>query len=205
MINISLTQFLNYSAKVSTSARINEVKKIKNAPGYSPAIDYWKKLRDKIKYIHENNLPIENLRDLLTTVPPKDFENYSRVISAYIKFINKNEVEYFSVGKAFWEYSDEFFVGSNPELGLIINGKKFYIKNYYKKPEPNTKLTKRNIKSTLTLMQLAKPNFEVDPNAGFAVLNLQNGKLIEGTSPTSSDLLELELDAQQFINMWNRL
>lgn len=205
MINISLTQFLNYSAKVSTSAKINEVKKIKSAPGYSPAIDYWKKLRDKIKYTHENNLPIENLRELLIGISPKDFDNYSRVINAYIKFINKNNVEYFPVGKAFWQYSDDFFVGSNPELGLIINGKKYYIKNYYKKPEPNTRITQRNIKSTLTLMQIAKPNFEIDPNASFAVLNLQNGKLIEGTFPDDSNILELELDAQQFINMWNRL
>lgn len=53
MIKISLTQFLDYSAKVSTSAKINKVKEIKRSPGYHPAFDYWKPLRDAIKKIHE--------------------------------------------------------------------------------------------------------------------------------------------------------
>lgn len=41
MIQISLTQFLDYSAKVSTSAKINKVKEIKHSPDYHPAFDYW--------------------------------------------------------------------------------------------------------------------------------------------------------------------
>lgn len=204
MIAISLTQFLGYTAKVSPSAKIKAVRDIKNAPNYHPATDYWKKLRDAIKNIHENNLPIDDLKLILNTIDKKKVQNYSRAINTYISFVKKNNVEYFQVGKAFWEISDELFVGSNPELGLIINGKKYYVKNYYKKKESNTRVTKKNINSTLTLMQLAKPNFEIDPNATFAVLNLQTGNLIEATPPSKDDILELELEADHFVNTWNR-
>lgn len=65
-IKVSLTQFLTYSSKVSTGAKINYVKQIKNSPEYHPGIDYWKPLRDEIKRLHRNNLPIEDLKNLLS-------------------------------------------------------------------------------------------------------------------------------------------
>jgi len=204
-INISLTQFLTYSSKVSTSARINYVRQIKNSPDYHPSIDYWKPLRDEIKRIHENNIPIENLKNLLSIVDEKKVKNYTSLINSYIRFINKNNVEYFPCGKAFWKLSDELFVGSSPELGLIVNGKKYYVKNYYKKKDSDSKITQRNIKSTLTLMQLSDKNFPLEQNSNFAVLNLQNGKLIEAQPLLSESIMELEIDAKSFVDIWSRI
>lgn len=204
-INISLTQFLNYSSKVSTSAKIKAVKDIKYSADYHPAIDYWKPLRDEIKRIHEKNLPIENLKYLLPTINEKKIKNYTSAINRYINFINKNDVTYFPAGKSFWKLTDELFVGSSPELGLIVNGKKLYVKNYYKKKTSDSKLTKRNINSILTLMQLSEKDFPLTPDENFAILNLQNGKLIEASPLQSESILELEIDAQSFINTWERI
>lgn len=204
-INISLTQFLGYSTKVSTSAKIKAVRDIKNSPDYHPAFDYWKPLRDEIKRLHENNLPIENLKDLLTRINEKKAKNFSGAINTYIHFVKKNEVSYFPVGKSYWKLTDDLFVGSSPELGLIVNGKKLYVKIFYKKKSADTKLTKRNIQSTLTLMQLADRDFEMEPDSNFAILNLQNGKLIEASPLQSESILELELDAETFVNTWNRV
>lgn len=205
MIRISLTRFLDYTSKVSPSAKINTVRSIKKSPGYSPATDYWKPLRDAIKNIHEKDLPIETLKELLTTVDEKKIPNYSRNITKYISFIKKHNVEYFPVGKAHWSMSDEIFIGSNPEIGLIIDGKKYYIKNYYKKPNKDTKVAKRNIKSMLTLMQISEKDFQVKGDEKFAVLNLQNGQLIEAEPPTPEDVLELKLEADHFVNTWNNI
>ncbi|EPH94736.1 hypothetical protein D922_01534 [Enterococcus faecalis 06-MB-DW-09] len=204
-INISLTQFLTYSSKVSTSAKIKAVRDMKHSADYHPALDYWKPLRDEIKRLHENNLPIENLSNLLLTIDEKKTKNYTNAINTYIRFVNKNDVSYFKVGKSFWKLSDELFVGSSPELGLIVNGKKFYVKNYYKKKSTDAKVTKRNIQSTLTLMQLADRDFQMEPDSNFAVLNLQNGKIIEAGPLKSEDVLELEVDAQNFVNTWERI
>ena len=102
-------------------------------------------------------------------------------------------------------HSDDLLVSSSPELGLIVNGNKYYVKIFYKKKDKDTKVIKRNINSILTLMQLAKKDFEVDPNAKFAVLNLQNGKLIVASPPNPDDVFELEIEADDFINTWNKL
>lgn len=205
MIKISLTSLLTYSAKVSKSAKIKYVRDTKTGGPYSPAIDHWKQLRDAIKKMHENNLPVESLKELLEVVSQIKIKNYSRAINEYIRFINKNEVVYFPVGKAYWTHSDDLLVSSSPELGLIINGNKYYVKIFYKKKDKDTKVIKRNINSILTLMQLAKKDFEVDPNAKFAVLNLQNGKLIVASPPNPDDVFELEIEADDFINTWNKL
>ncbi|MGX2947187.1 hypothetical protein [Enterococcus alishanensis] len=204
-INVSLTQFLNYSSKVSTSAKINAVREIKNSPDYHPALDYWKPLRDEIKRIHENQLPIDNLKNLLLTVNDKKIKNYTNAINTYIKFIKKNNVSYFPVGKSFWKLTDDLFVGSSPELGLEINGRKYYVKNYYKKKSADSKITKRNIASILTLMQISDRDFEMELESNFAIFNFQNGQLIEAPPLQSDDILELEIDAQSFVDIWNRL
>lgn len=204
-INISLTQFLNYSSKVSTSAKIKAVKDIKYSADYHPAIDYWKPLRDEIKRLHEKELPIENLKYLLSTIHENKVKNYTSAIKNYVNFINKNDVTYFSPGKSFWKLTDTLFIGSSPELGLIVNGKKLYVKNYYKKKTSDTKVTKRNINSILTLMQISEKDFQLMPDENFAILNLQNGKLIEATPLQSESILELEIDAQNFVNTWERI
>lgn len=205
MIKISLTSLLTYSAKVSKSAKIKFVRDTKTSGPYSPAIDHWKQLRDAIKKVHEENLPVESLRNLLKVVSDKKIKTYSRAINEYIKFVNKNDIKYFPVGKAYWKHSDDLLVSSSPELGLFINGDRYYVKIYYKKKTKDTKVTSRNINSILTLMQVAKKDFDIEPNAKFAVLNLQNGNLIVANSLNPDDLFELEMEADDFINIWNKM
>lgn len=203
-MNVSLTQFLTYSAKVSTSAKVNEINRIKYAPDYNPAVDYWKPLRDEIKRIHENNLPITNLENVLNRVSEQKLKNYSRVISKYTSFIKSHNVEYFQTGSSFWKLNDDLFVRTSPELGLIIDGRKFYVKNWYKKPEKNSTVTAQKIKSTLTMMQISERDFQLE-DGNFAVLNLQNGKLLEAPPLLTESVMELEVDAATFIDIWNRL
>lgn len=109
------------------------------------------------------------------------------------------------MGKAYWKHSDDLLVSSSPELGLFINGDRYYVKIYYKKKTKDTKVTSRNINSILTLMQVAKKDFDIEPNAKFAVLNLQNGNLIVANSLNPDDLFELEMEADDFINIWNKM
>ncbi|MGY3748097.1 hypothetical protein ACWN8P_12635 [Vagococcus salmoninarum] len=207
-VNVSLTQFTTFSTKINTGAKIAYVRKdIKNATDYHPAFDYWKALRDEIKRIHEHGLPIENLRYLvdLNQVDEKKLVNYRQAINTYIRFVNKHNVEYFQVGKSFWSLRGELHINTSPELGLIVDGQKYYVKNYYKKRNAVNKIDKRNIKSTLTLMQLSEKDFTADQSAKYAVLNFQNGKLIESGPIVSEDVLELETDAEFLLHIWNQV
>lgn len=204
-IYVSSTQFLTYTAKVSTSAKINEVKKIKHAPSYRPSIDYWKQLRDEIKRLHENKSSFEELPNLISKVPEAKQKNYSRAISKYSAFLNSNDVEYFTPGKSYWKLSNELFVRTSPELGLIVNGKKLYVKNWYKKADNNTKITKRNINYSLTMMQLSDRDFKINDNENFAVLNLQTGKIIEASPLVSEAILELKVESDNFVNIWIKI
>lgn len=203
---MSLTQFLTFSTKVSTRAKINYIKEVKNDSDYHPAKDYWKPLRDEIKRIHENGLPIETLDDLIKRITDeKKLKNYIAAVKTYKRFINSNEVQYFQTGQSFWKLRDDLFVNASPEFGLIINGEPMLIKNNYKKRSATNKIDKRNINATLTLMQLAEKNFSVDENQKYCVFNFQNGKLIESSPLRSESILELEMDAEFILNIWNQV
>lgn len=203
-IKISLTQFLTFNSKVSTEAKINYVSGVKYGPEYSVRMDYWKTLRDAIKNSFKNGTDIESISNAVNNVRDDKKTNYRRVSSRMIHFVNSHEIEYFDTGHAVWNFEDKLTVSASPELGFIIDGDKFLVKNYYKKPNSNTKVTGKNIKSTLALMSLAKSDFPIN-GAKAAVLNLQNEKLNIASPISSNDQLSLNVDAETFVNIWNKI
>lgn len=200
---ISLSEFMNFSTKKSTGSRMKAVKDIKYKPDYHPAIDYWKRLRDEIKRIHDNGLPIESLKELIYVVSEDKQENYRKNINAYINFVKKNDPEYFSVGKAIWNFDDNLSVRANPEMGLIVNGTPHLVKVHYK--TTNKELSKQTIKSTLTAIQLADSDYVLPDNPVYAVLNLANRRLYTSDNLIDDDVTLLKADAFQFSYLWTQL
>ena len=89
-------------------------------------------------------------------------------------------------------------------MGVVTNsGEKYLLKNSYTIKKDDEKLLKRNILPTLTLMNIANDNPNIS-DATPAVLNLRNGKLIKSNS-NLVDTVELEVDAQQIIDIWNKI
>ncbi|MFS7427048.1 hypothetical protein CKN96_05910 [Carnobacterium maltaromaticum] len=201
--NLSLSQFMNFSTKKSPSARLKAVKDAKYGDDYHPGRDYWKKLRDEIKRIHEKDLPIEDLKNILFDVPKDREANYRKNINSYISFVKKNNVTYFPVGKAIWTFDETISVNANPELGLIINGVPHLVKNHYKKSDGS--VSKQTIKTTLTAMQIATSEFVVPENAVYSVLNLQNKQLYSSQGIIDDDLMLLQSEAIQLSYMWNNV
>lgn len=202
-IRISLTQFLTYTAKVSTSAKMHYVRDIKDSPNYDPSFDYWKGLRDKIKSTLKVNGSLDEIVNYAATVSERKSENYLRVANKFRAFLKSKDYEYFETGRSVWTSSPNLSIMASPELGLIIDGQRYFIKNYYKKKKSDEKVTQRYINSTLTLMQLAEPNFDTS-NGIFAVLNLQNGKLIEQKPLIDDDIMAFKIDAATFADIWQR-
>ncbi|EPD02470.1 hypothetical protein Lpp125_00887 [Lacticaseibacillus paracasei subsp. paracasei Lpp125] len=202
-IRISLTQFLTYTAKASTSAKMHYVRDIKDSPNYDPSFDYWKGLRDKIKATLKANSSLDEIVNYAASVGERKSENYLRVANKFRAFLKGKDYKYFETGHSVWNNSPDMSIIASPELGLIIDGQRYFIKNYYKKKKSDEKVTQRYINSTLTLMQLAEPNFDTS-NGIFAVLNLQNGKLIEQKPLIDDDIMAFKIDAATFADIWQR-
>lgn len=203
MIGVSLTQFIDFTLKGSGTAKANHVRKVKYDSEYSPATDYWKQLRDSLKHVHQNNLPVENLLGLLDEVNEKKKENYKKSINQYISFAKNKQINYFDTGSSYWSFNNELTVRSSPEIGLEIDGTPYLLKVYYKGSK--NKVDVHKVKSALTLMDCSKRDF-VPPNGAItSLLNLNNKKLYESNGANKSLLLALEGDAAQFVYLWNNL
>jgi hypothetical protein len=203
LIGVSLTQFLDFTLKGSGVAKSNHVYKVKYDSDYSPAKDYWKQLRDAIKKVHENNLPIDSLYNVLDKVNDRKKANYQKSISQYVNFAKKKDISWFETGSSYWSFNNELTVRSSPEIGLKIDGVPYLLKIYYK--GKGNRVDKHKVQSTLTLMNASKRDFVPPTGALPALLNLNNKNFYDSSGIDKSLLLALEGDASQFVYLWNNL
>lgn len=200
---VSLTQFINFTLKQTSQSKANYVHDIKYKSEYSPAIDYWKQLRDEIKKVHEKQLPLENLYNLLDKVHEKKKDNYNRSINQYIKFANKKDIEWFETGSSYWLFEDRLMVNSQPEIGLKINQVPFLLKIYYTGKSSN--VNKNKVQSALTLMETAERNFTTPDGAISALLNLHNLKFYSSEGVDKRLLIALKAEASHFAYLYESL
>lgn len=200
-ISVGLSQFTEFTLKGS-SAKTNMVRKIKYQSDYHPAFDYWKKLRDQIVSYHQLELGNECFEDLISRVEEKKRQNYIYAIKQYLKFLNKKETIWFDPGKAVW-IGDELSVRSSSELGLIINGVPHLIKLYFK--GKNDKVDKKNINSSLILLDNSTYDTTFSFDVNCSVLNLQKNRLFTKTDYNEDMLIALESEASQFAYIWNKI
>ncbi|WP_199624791.1 hypothetical protein [Paenibacillus alkalitolerans] len=201
-INISLTQFIDFTLKQGAS-KVAEVRKIKEQGEYHPAFDYWRELREAIKELHENEYSLDFLDHVIDKVHDKKKINYTDTVKQYKKFCKKKKIEWFEPGKAFWS-SGEITVRSTPELGLIIDGNPHLIKLYFKEKSEN--MEKRSTSNILTLMAQSERSHEVK-DAVHSVLNIKKGTLYPSSNENYSNdrLISLEAEATHFAYIWNKI
>lgn len=201
--SIGLTQFIDFTLKGST-AKTNMVKKIKYQNEYHPAFDYWKQLRDYIIKFHSENLDADCFEQLIRSVDKKKNANYTLAIKQYMKFIKNKDVKYFNPGKAIWTNNDtDLVVRANPEIGLFINGEPHIIKLYFK--GKTEKVDKRNIQTTLTLLNTSTYEICHNDSVKRSVLNLQKNRLFSSKDINDDLLISLESEAAQFMYIWNKI
>lgn len=198
---ISLSQFLNFSVKVHTSAKVTAVKKMKNND-YSVGIDYYRSLRAAISKYTQNQASLDSIMEAAIMAKEDRRDNFIKDATKFINFVKNHNVEFFEVGVATWRYKDKVAINATPEYGMVCDGKRYFVKNFYRKKDPKDKITLTKMRPTLTLMRTA--TFKTDlQNANAAILNLQNGRLIFDDKPIDSNkLIELQADAAQLSDIW---
>lgn len=198
MINISLTDFVDYVSKVEPS-KYTKVKTIKGRDDYAPYKDFWKPLREAIIDLHKDNLERDSLDEVLGKVASKKQELYQELIKQYKSFLGRKKIEWFDPPFKEWKY-DDLRVTLNPEMGLEINGTFYVIKLYFKAE----KLTQSKADLILLLLneRLKKRNYK---DVVFAILDIPRKKLFEKTKLRKEHLALLEGEAESFIKIWNSL
>jgi hypothetical protein len=200
-IEISLSQFLDFTLKQGI-ARIKQVRQIKEQGAYHPAKDFWKPLRDGIRAVHAQGLLLTHLDGIVDQVDQRKHKHYIEAIRQYKKFCKNKSIEWFDPGKAHWT-SGDLLVKSTPELGLVINGVPHVVKLYFK--EQTSALDKRGRATLLTLLNESQQERSFDEAVVRSVLNVKKSRLFGGDSDVNDDWrTSLELDADNFVRLWNR-
>jgi len=200
-VSVGLTQFIDFTIKGS-AAKTNMVRKIKYQHKYHPSFDYWKQLRDAIIAFHEQNLGFDYFEKLVQNVDDRKKSNYIAMIKQYQKFLKNKDISWFHPGKATW-VSNELLVRSTPELGLIINDEPHLIKLYFK--GNREKIDRRNISTTLTLLNTSIYEESHAPYISRSVLNLNKNKLFTDNTVNQDKLIALQSEAAQFMFIWNNI
>lgn len=199
MINISLTDFIDFVSKAGTT-KFTKVKTIKNRGDYETYKDFWRPLRNGIVEYHERKLKLNHLDQILNNLTDKKkIKLYPELIKKYKSFLGRKKIEWFEPPFKEWKYND-LRVSLNPELGLDINDKLYAIKLYFKAD----KLTQPKANLILLLLneKLKKKEYK---DVVFAILDVPNKKLFENDKLDKTHIPLLEGEALSFINIWNSL
>jgi hypothetical protein len=199
MPRISLTDFVDIVSKAGTP-KVTKVKDVKNRSEYSPAADFYKKVRECIVDAHRQNLPKAALAKLLAAITDeKKLAHYPEVVQAYTKWWGRKKLVWFQPPAAVFS-AHGVEVNVNPELGLSINGKPHVIKLYFK-GEP---LSKNRIDIATHLMEVRLrpkcPNGEV-----MAILDIRSGRLINPAVPISALTAALDAELAYIAALWPRV
>ena len=199
MINISLTDFIDFVSKVGTP-KYTLVNKIHLREAYQPAFDFWKPLRDGIIDLHKLGQDKSALDNVLSNLTDKKkIGRYPALVDSYKSFLGRKNIEWFEPPFKEWKMSD-LRIKLNPELGIDINGKLYVIKLYFKS-DPLSQM-KADLILLLMNTKLKKGDFK---EATFAVLDIERKKLFEKTKLDKSHFSLLEGEALSFITIWNSI
>lgn len=201
LIKISLTEFMDFVNKSGMSKMtVVSSAKTRREDEYKAFTDYWLKLREKIKEVHKKHLSQDDFRELIGEIKPDKVENYHLAIEGYCKFWGKKKIDWVKPPRKIWNIGN-VRLAVNPELGLKIKDRTYYVKIYTK---ANGQIDKRHADMILTLMeQELRPKVEEDDI--FAVLDIKRGKLFS-TKPTDPKLrVLLKSEAQEFETIWRAI
>lgn len=198
-IEISLSDFADFIMKVGT-AQLTKVHQLATRDSYHPSTDFWKGVRDAIQHFHRSGgtdrhfleKPLEGLHDR------KKRNCYPDAISGYKRFLGRKSIQHFTPPKETWTFED-LQVKINPELGLLINGKRFLVKLHFKEDA----IDQQNLKLVFALMRMCLHGAEEHRGISMAVLDVRKGKLHIEKKFDPDLVVLLEAQAKSFIHMWN--
>ncbi|WP_156180985.1 hypothetical protein [Desulfovibrio sp. TomC] len=198
MPQLSLTDFVDIVSKSGTP-KATKVREVKYRPAYTPASDYYKKIKHAIIACHKHNLPISTLEDAATNTSKHKIQNYMTICNGYTKWLSAKKTVWISPPCFTFEHAG-VAVNINPELGLSINNQYYYIKLYFKAE----KLTKNRIDIINYLMKNCLCGLTSD-STSVAVLDIRNSRLIKDHSNNSALSALIKAELSYISSLWDDL
>lgn len=198
-IDLSLTDFIDFAIKSGTP-KLSKVREIKGRGPYHPATDYWKPLREYLRDLHEaGTFDKQALKRFAESYnDPKKVTRYRPACAGYLKFLGRRESRWFKPPHGTWS-PNRLRIRINPELGLVIASTPHVIKLYFK----SERLSKQRV-DLLTFLMSRQLGASL-PECGFAVLEVNSGKLFNSREG-GIDLMPLLLgEAASFEAIWDSL
>jgi len=190
MISITLSDVVDVFSK-SGRSKATKVRQIKHRSEYQPATDYYRPLRAALTEIHANGKDRDALDAIVPSIKdPKKITNYQELVTAYGKFWGRKKVGWFTPPRGSYS-SNGVEIIVNPELGLIIDGRRVVIKLYLKGDE----ISKAQIELIPVLMELVL-RAQVSDDTLMAILDVRKSKLHllgTGSIPTLTAMINAEL------------
>jgi len=136
MARINLNDFADIMLAKKIASKLSKIRKIKNKQDYTPAIDFYKPIREQIISLHKNGSNISTLTQIIKNQSDaKKINHYPPIISAYLKWCQNKQLIWFSPPQTVVKVIEGIELGINPELGLQIKGIPHLIKLYFNKDE----------------------------------------------------------------------
>lgn len=199
MPKLSLTDFVDVVSKAG-SPKITKVKQIKNRPAYQPATDFYKPFRQGLINLHATGKDRSSLDHIIPKLSDlKKVVNYPELIDGYKKWWGKKSIGWFDPPRGTYT-SSGVDIAVNPELGLIIDGKRVVVK-LYNKSEP---VTQFRIDMVPLLMELVL-RAASEPADLVALLDVRKGKLHYLTVNPTMAKFGLDAELAYIANLWPNL
>lgn len=195
---VLLTTFIDFVCRSGTP-KMTVVKEWKSRDAYDPAHDYYKRLREGIIAVHEDGKPLSSLDGICAAASESKRTNYVAMVEAYKKWNKRKTIGWFSPTKGEWKATG-MVVQVNPELGLVVDGKRHLVKLYFK-AEP---LAKNRAELVLHLLDTVCAK-KMKEAATVAILDVRNAKLFAGAPASTAHALQLEGEAAYWMTVWSKL
>jgi hypothetical protein len=194
MDRISLTYFVDFIL-ASGSPKLRGVREYKERKD-DLCSDFYRPIREAIVNMHRHSSSASTLDDVCRNETDETRKkHYPRVIAGYRTFLAQGVKNYFEPPRAGLSLG-ALDIDVNPELGLVIDGKKHLVKLYFR----NDPLMPR--RTALVLALLSRGLCESNPEFVPAILDVRSAKL--HTSAMTSPKIDLLLrgEAASFASMY---
>ena len=204
MISISISQFISVSTKKTDKAKKSEVARIKNSK-YSPAIDYWKPIRDELSKVLKGDHTFDAFDSIVKNTPEQRNKkaNYYKAVRILENFFNHHSYECLENHntKTYWRYdAGDLTVRVSPEFNIIIDGQKYLLRVDYRLKKANERST---YEPSILLLNEATKDIR-DSDTKVAILNLQDQKLMTLDDVKNKDIGILISAASDFCKFYNQ-
>ncbi|MDP9891926.1 hypothetical protein J2W32_002145 [Variovorax boronicumulans] len=199
MPKISLTSLADIASVVGTQ-KVTKVRAIKKRGPYSPAVDFYKALREALVTAHDNGWSKVNLLEIPhAQTDPKKVASYLSAINGYNKWWGQKTLQSFDAPRSTYsKHGIDVLV--TPETGIEA-GTTQYVLKFYLNNEPLDTF-KANLITALMEMTLRD---QCQATEVMAVLDVRRGKLFTMRSQLKTLKTVIDAELAYVADLWDAL